>query len=61
MIAPHHNGSFEFALLDQVIHGQSKLRTLAVSEPTDARRQALKLNALAREINPAAENAVIGK
>src|ERR1700680_141767 len=56
---PHHNRIFDFAFLDQVVYRESKLRALSVSEPADTRGQTLKLDSLAREINPAAENAIV--
>src|SRR3954468_14813952 len=59
MVAPDHNGCLDLAFLDQIIDGQTELRSLAVSEPADPRRQSLKLDALARQIDPAVENAVL--
>src|SRR5205814_9435803 len=57
----HDDGSFQFLLLHHVVHRQAKLRTLAISEPANARGQALEFDPLASEINPAAKNAVVRK
>ena len=61
MVASHDYRCLQLAFLDHVVHRQAKLRTLAVSEPANARGQALKFDPLAREINPAAKNAVVRK
>jgi hypothetical protein len=45
---------FDLSLLHQVVHGQPELRALAVAQPADARRQSLELDALARQVDPAA-------
>src|SRR5437762_148477 len=61
MIASNHNRRFQFAALHQIIHRQRELRPLAIAKPADARRQSLKTNALPRQIDPAAENAIVRK
>src|SRR5258708_11114872 len=61
MIAPHHNGSFQLPLLHQIIDRQTELCALAVAQPADSRRQTLKLDPLAREINPATQNLILRK
>src|SRR5689334_12939716 len=61
MIATDHDWRFDLAFLHQVVHGQPKLRTLAITQPADARRKPLELDALARQFNPAAQDAVFGK
>src|SRR5260221_6403637 len=59
MVAANHNGRLELAFLDQIVHGQTELCALSIAQPADARRQTLKLDALARQVDPAAENAVL--
>src|SRR4051812_44696023 len=59
MIAPNHDWRLDLAFLYQVIHGQSELCALAISQPADARRQTLELNAFARQVDPAIEDAVL--
>src|SRR5437764_6564365 len=61
MIASHHDRSFELSLFDQLVHRKPELRTLAVAKPADSRWQSLKLDSLARQINPPAQNAVVRK
>src|SRR5580765_1013537 len=58
MIAANHNRCFEFAFLDQIVHRQPELRTLTITQPADTRRQSLELDALARQFDPAAQNAI---
>jgi hypothetical protein len=59
VIAPNHDRRFDLPFLHQIIHRQAELRPLAVSQPADARRQSLKLDALARQINPAAQDTIL--
>src|SRR5438270_6726676 len=59
MVAPDHDWRLDLAFLDQIIHGQPELRALAIAQPADARRQSLELDALARQIDPAIEDAVL--
>ena len=61
VIAADHDRRFDLAFLHQIVHRQAELGALAVAEPADARGQSLELDALAREIDPAAENAVLGE
>src|ERR1051326_9060056 len=58
MVTPDHDWRLDFAFLDQIIHGQAELRALAMTQPADARRQSLELDSLARQIDPAVEDAV---
>src|ERR1019366_3113996 len=44
-----------------IVNRQSKPRALAVSQPADASRQSLKLDALASQFNPAAQAAILRK
>src|SRR5271170_5325124 len=55
MIASNDDGRRYFAIADQFVHGDAELSSLAVSEPADARWQTLKMDALLRELDPAAE------
>ena len=59
MVASDNNGCLDRAFFHQVIDGQPKLGALAISEPADACRQALKLDALARQFNPASQAAIL--
>src|SRR5215831_8691008 len=61
MITSDNDWSFEFAILDQIVHCEGELRALTITEPADAGRQSLKANALARKIDPAAKNAILWK
>src|SRR5947209_10864786 len=61
MVAANHHRSFDLPLPDQIIDGQAKLGTLAIAQPADARRESLKFNALAGEVNPAVKDAVLGE
>src|SRR5271166_1189430 len=59
MVATHDDGRLELASLDHVVHGEAEFGALAVAEPADARGESLKLDALAGEVDPAAEDAVV--
>src|SRR5262249_4823874 len=59
MIAPNHDRRLQLAFLYQIVHGQAKLRPLAITQPADARRQSLKMYAFARQLDPAAQDAVL--
>jgi len=61
MVAPNHDRRFDFPFLHQIVDRQAELRPLAIPQPADARRQALELDALARQIDPAPQNTVLGK
>src|SRR5208282_5340412 len=61
MIASHHDGSLDRAFFHKIVNRQSKPRTLAVPEPADASWQSLKLDALASQLNPAAQAAILRK
>ena len=49
MIAPDHDGRFNFSAAHVVVHGEAELGALAVAQPADARGQALELDAVAGE------------
>src|SRR5208337_4614435 len=61
VVTAHHDRRFDLALLYQVVERQAELRALAITEPADAARQSLELDPLAREIDPATEDFVLGK
>src|SRR5689334_15722093 len=48
MIAADCDRRFEIAALHEIVDGFAHLGTLAVTEPADARRQSLEVNAIAR-------------
>jgi hypothetical protein len=61
MIAADYDWRFDLAFLHQIIHRQAELRAFAIAEPADACGQSLKLDALAGEVDPAAQDAVVRK
>jgi len=61
VIAADGDGRRDFALAHQLVDRQSHLRALTVTEPADARRQALKREAAACEFQPAGENLIFRK
>src|ERR1700733_2933493 len=61
MIAPDHNGRGDFTRGHHLIESQAGLHALAIPEPADASRQALKLDVASRHLEPADEVAVVGK
>ena len=61
MIAANYDRRFDFAALDQLVHGHTKLGALAITKPADARGQSLKLNAFFRQFHPARQCLVLRK
>src|ERR1700730_3220749 len=61
MIAPNHDGAFQFAARHQIVERHPEAVAFAVAEPADARGQALKSHALLRELDPARKNLVVRK
>src|SRR5581483_2882111 len=59
MIASNHDGRLDFPFFYELVHGESELRALAITEPADARGEALEFNALARQVDPALQNLII--
>src|SRR4051812_9307857 len=59
MVATDHDRSLQLALLHQIVHGKPELRALSVAEPADAGGQTLKLDAFFRQIDPAAQDAIL--
>src|SRR4029078_322217 len=44
-----------------IVYGLPHLGALAVTQPADARRQSLEVNAFARETQPALQRAIVGQ
>src|SRR5579871_2512203 len=61
MVAAHHDRSLDFSLSYKFVDGQTKLGPFPVAKPADAGGKALELDALAGQINPAAQNAILRK
>ena len=61
MIAADHDRRLQLARAHQAVHGHAEFRALAVAQPADARRQALKVDALARQRQPARQRFVVRK
>src|SRR5215813_10723757 len=61
MIAPYRDRRLEIAPLYEIVDRLAHLSTLAVTEPADARRQSLKVNAVARQTQPAIQRAIVRK
>ena len=59
MVAANHDGGDQFAGAHQPVDRQSELGALAVAQPADARRQSLKLNALACQREPSRQRLVV--
>src|SRR6185437_11845038 len=59
MVAPDHDWRFNLALLHQIVHSQPKLRAFPIAQPADTRWQSLELDALARQVDPAAQDSVL--
>ncbi len=52
-------GAFNSPRAHQAVHGQAEFGALAVAQPADARGQSLKLDALARQRNPAGQRFIV--
>src|SRR5689334_23440128 len=61
MIAANRDRRFQIAAPDEIVNRFAHLRAFAVTEPADARRQSLKVNAIARQTQPAIQRAIVGK
>src|SRR5579864_5001851 len=59
MVASNNDGRFQFAARDQIVERKAEFVAFAVAEPADARGQTLKMNALLRELDPAAKGFVV--
>ena len=61
MIAADDDGRFDLAATHVVVHRESELGALAITEPADARGQALEVDAVLRQAHPARENRIVGE
>src|SRR2546430_13556921 len=61
MIAPDHDRRADLAPRDEIVDAFPEFRALAVAEPAHPGRQSLKRHALAGELDPSGEGAVLGK
>src|SRR5579864_8117416 len=61
MVAPDDDRRLELPARHHLIEGETETVPVAESHPADARRQALKLDALARHVQPVMQMAVLGQ
>src|ERR1035437_8825421 len=61
VVAADHDGGLQFSIAHQPVDGEAEFGALAVAQPADARRQALKLNALARQREPSRQSLIMGE
>ena len=61
MIASNHNRPLQFLPLDKIIYGRSKFGPFGIAQPANSRRQALELNPLFREFQPARQGVILWK
>src|SRR5438067_1909708 len=61
VIAANGNRSFQITPTDQFINRFTHLSALAITEPTDARRQSLELYAVPREAQPSIQGLIFRK
>src|SRR5690348_12431578 len=61
MVAADDDGRLEFAACDEIVEREAEFFAFAITEPADARGQALKVNALLRHLDPARERFVVGE
>src|SRR5829696_6523164 len=61
MIAPDRDRGFQIATLHEIVDRLAHLCTFTITEPADACRQSLEVNAIARKTQPAIQRAIIGK
>src|SRR5450759_3203926 len=59
VVAADHDGGLQFSIAHQPVDGEAEFGALAVAQPADARRQALKLNALARQREPSRQSLIM--
>src|SRR6185503_21088154 len=55
VVTADHDRRSELALRDHFVEGETEPRAILESDPADARRQALELDALARHVEPAVQ------
>src|SRR5882724_473101 len=61
MIAADCDRGFEMRTFDEIVYCFTHLGAFPITKPTDARRQSLKMNAIACEPNPAVQRSIIRK
>src|ERR1041385_9104598 len=61
MIAADRDRRLQIATLHEVVDRLAHLGAFTVTEPADARRQPLKMHAVARETQPAIQRPIFGK
>ena len=61
MIPTNHDGCFQFAIAHHLVKRESRAITIAQTNPADARRQSLKRDAIARQIEPTMQARVTRK
>ena len=59
MVAPDHDRCFDRARAHEGVEAQTGSRTLSVSKPADARRQALECDLLAGRLHPAHQRRIV--
>ena len=59
VIAADDDGRGQFAARDHLVEGEPQAMTLAEAHPADARRQALKMNARSRHVEPVMQMRII--
>src|SRR3546814_4125004 len=61
MVAADHDGRFQFTRRDHLVEGEAEPVAVAEPDPADARGQTLKLDFLARHVEPVVEVRVVGE
>src|SRR5438045_9736185 len=61
MVAADHDGSLGLSCFSKMVDVFAESRAFAVAQPADSRRQTLKPDLLACEMNPSVEDFVFGK
>src|SRR5271156_4366512 len=61
MVAPDHDGSFQFAARHQIVKRKPEFVALAIAQPADSRRESLESHALLRQMYPASKNFIMRK
>src|SRR5688500_98991 len=58
MIAADRHRCFQITSFDEIVYRFAHLGAFAVAEPANARRQSLKVDAIARKLQPSVERAI---
>ena len=59
MVAANHDGGFQLATAHHFVEGQPQFGALTQADPADARRQALKADALAGHVQPVVQMGIV--